>query len=210
MSLDPQEHSQQPAGSQIPVAASQQDPDQIPEDDEDSEAFFDADGEEYSEEGSEDMENRSEKGRLNRTPRHSFTRTRPSSFSSPGLPSSSTRSPPGGQHPSHGVHSPSPSHPHHHQEQQQQRQQLVSLLFLTNSTTSSRYEGVNTELRVKLAALHFTARRPTVACLMTLGGDMATIYAASPLAQIEVRLALLPNSNNNVQMQDIWVFSRTS
>ncbi|MEW5298732.1 MAG: hypothetical protein WDW36_001820 [Sanguina aurantia] len=201
VSPDPPGHTPQPPGSQIPAAPSQQDPDQVPEDDDDSEAFFDADGEELSEEeGSDDVDDRGEKGRPSRTPRHSSSRTRPSSFSSPGHPSPSARSPPGGQHPSHAAHSP--SHPHHHphhhhqsqqqqqqQQQQQRQQQLVSLLFLTNSTTSSRYAGVDTELRVKLAALHFTARRPTVACLMTLGGDMATIFAASPLAQAKAPLA---------------------
>lgn len=131
------------------------------------------------------MDGMCEGGKRTRTPRHSLSHSRPTSFTIPGHPSFSTGSPANPHHSNRDSHTQehgttSPHHP-------QQQQQLVSLLFLTHSPTSDRYEGVDMELRVKLAALHFTARRPTVACLITVGGDMAAIYAASTSAHVEVR-----------------------
>lgn len=155
------------------------------EDMDDDEAFFDAD------EGSEDVDGMCEGGKRTRTPRHSFSHSRPASFTTPGHPFLSTGSPTNPHHSKHDSHAEQHgmTSPHHRQQQQ-----LISLLFLTHSPTSDRYEGVDMELRVKLAALHFTARRPTVACLITVGGDMAAIYAASALANVEVRSGAELNS----------------
>ncbi len=53
--------------------------------------------------------------------------------------------------------------------------ELVRLSFARNNETSSKYQGLDVELSLKLASLVFYCNRPTVSSLMVCGGDFAAI-----------------------------------
>ena len=58
----------------------------------------------------------------------------------------------------------------------------MTLTFSSNSTTSSKYEGVDTEMALCLSTLYLHCHRPTLAALMSLGTDMGaagTLLAAN-------------------------------